>query len=122
MKEANIYRAQRLAHEFNRAYCEHLNDYSQLSWEQAPEWQVESCINGVMYKLENPNSTPAQQHQNWLDVKERDGWVYGEVKDTEKKTHPCFVPYEQLPESQKIKDEIFQMAVDIQKRLEEAEV
>ena len=30
---------------------------------------------------------------------EADGWKYGPVKDPEKKEHPCFVPYDDLPPS-----------------------
>jgi len=29
------------------------------------------------------------------------------VKDTEKKEHPCFVPYAQLPPEQKYKDTLY---------------
>jgi hypothetical protein len=35
------------------------------------------------------------------------GWVYGDEKNPEAKTHPCIVEYHQLPEFQKFKDEIF---------------
>lgn len=34
-------------------------------------------------------------------VKQEAGWTYGAVKDTEKKTTPCLVPYDELPESEK---------------------
>jgi len=44
------------------------------------------------------------------------GWVYGEVKDVEKKTHPCIVPYEQLPVEQQSKDYIFKGIVDAYKK------
>lgn len=39
--------------------------------------------------------------------KRADGWVYREVKDTDKKTHPCMLPYWELPPAQQIKDAIF---------------
>lgn len=29
------------------------------------------------------------------------GWTYGEQRDDELKTHPCLVPYEDLPEVEK---------------------
>lgn len=47
-----------------------------------------------------------------MKEKIEDGWVYGDEKDTEKKTHPCLVPYEELPEFQKKKDALFQAIVD----------
>ena len=39
-------------------------------------------------------------------------WSYGEVKDAEAKTHPCLIPYDQLPEFQKAKDKLFVAIVD----------
>jgi uncharacterized protein YodC (DUF2158 family) len=41
-----------------------------------------------------------------------EGWVYGETKDSEKKTHPCLVSYDELPEFQKKKDALFCAIVD----------
>lgn len=40
-------------------------------------------------------------HEVWAAGRIADGWIYGEVRDDTKKTHPCLVPYEQLPESEK---------------------
>jgi hypothetical protein len=42
-----------------------------------------------------------------LAEKKADGWVYGEVKDPEKKEHPCLVEYEELPKDQQAKDSLF---------------
>ena len=36
-----------------------------------------------------------------------DGWVYGAEKNAELKTHPCLVPYGDLPVEQRVKDELF---------------
>lgn len=97
----------KVAHEVNRAYCESLGDKSQLKWEDAPEWQRKSAINGVEFHLENPNSKPSDSHENWLAEKRADGWKYGPVKDPEKKEHPCFIPYDGLPKEQQVKDHLF---------------
>ena len=40
-------------------------------------------------------------HEVWATGRINDGWTYGETRDDEKKTHPCLVPYEELPESEK---------------------
>lgn len=100
----------RVAHEVNRAYCESLGDTSQPSWEDAPEWQKASVMIGVRLHLDT-DATPKPSHNSWLAAKERDGWVYGEVKDAEAKTHPCMVPYEELPVEQRAKDYIFRGVV-----------
>jgi len=97
----------KVAHEVNRAYCEANGDTSQLIWEQAPEWQRESAVNGVKFHIDAPDAGPAGSHGNWLKEKYADGWVYGEVKDPETKTHPCLVPFDQLPAAQQTKDYLF---------------
>jgi hypothetical protein len=94
-------------HEANRAYCQAIGDNSQTFWEDAPDWQKESARNGVKFHRDNSNSTPADSHNSWLAEKKEQGWKYGTVKDPEKKEHPCFVPYEDLPQSQQAKDYIF---------------
>ena len=40
-------------------------------------------------------------HEVWAQQRINDGWVYGQRRDTESRTHPCLVPYEELPESEK---------------------
>jgi len=94
-------------HAVNKAFCEHLGDTSQPTWEEAPDWQKQSAMNGVRYHLENPDSKPSDSHNNWMSEKKADGWVYGEVKDPEKKEHPCLVEYEELPKDQQAKDSLF---------------
>ena len=97
----------RVAHEVNRAYCQSLGDNSQLPWDDAPEWQRSSAINGVNFHLNNPNAGPDHSHNEWLKEKKETGWKYGHVKDVEAKEHPCFVPYDELPTEQKSKDYLF---------------
>lgn len=97
----------KMCHEVNRAYCEALGDHSQVAWKDAEEWQRESAVDGVIYKLIYPLATPAEQHENWCKAKQADGWIYGPEKDAEKRTHPCLVAYDQLPVAQRAKDHIF---------------
>jgi hypothetical protein len=97
----------KVCHEANRAYCAGLGDNSQPAWNDAPEWQKQSAINGVNHALTAPAAAPSDSHESWLAEKRAAGWKYGPVKDPEKKEHPCFVPYEQLPDEQKRKDTLF---------------
>lgn len=111
MNKSNVYTAcAKAAHAVNKAYCEALGDFSQKEWEQAPTWQTESCIKGVVGVLEHQNS-PSDSHASWLKEKEATGWKYGPVKDEEKKEHPCMVHYDHLPFEQKQKDRLFVAAV-----------
>lgn len=100
-----IQAAARTAHEANRAYCIALGDDSQLPWEDAQPWQRSSALNGVAGVLDG--NTPEESHKSWLTEKERAGWKFGPVKNPEKKEHPCFVPYAELPPEQQKKDALF---------------
>lgn len=103
----------KICHDANRSYCETMDDYSQVPWELAPEWQKESAVNGVLYHQSHPDSKPSDSHENWLKEKLENGWKYGKVKDPEKKEHPCIVPYDELPDAQKKKDLLFLSIVRI---------
>lgn len=43
-------------------------------------------------------------HEVWAQTRISQGWTYGPVRDDERKQHPCLVPYEDLPESEKVYD------------------
>jgi len=101
----------KVCHQVNKAYCMSLGDYSQNHWESAPQWQKDSAINGVKFSIDNPDDGPESSHNNWLKEKVDGGWVYGEVKNEGLKTHPCCVPYNELPTQQKAKDYIFKAIV-----------
>jgi hypothetical protein len=101
----------RVCHEVNRAYCQALGDNSQPKWEDAPDWQRESAMLGVVLHVNNPDAGPQASHQSWMAQKIADGWVYGVEKNAEQKTHPCIVPFDQLPVAQQAKDFIFRSVV-----------
>jgi len=100
-----------VAHEINKAFCESIGDNSQPEWTDAPEWQKSSAIKGVEFHLVNPNASPSASHDSWLKQKQADGWKYGPIKDADKKEHPCFVPYDELPIEQRSKDFLFKQVV-----------
>ena len=97
----------RICHEANRAYCLSIGDNSHPSWDDAPEWQRESAINGVLAIQNGTVCVPSDSHYNWMSQKAADGWVYGPIKDPGKKEHPCMVSYAELPEEQQRKDALF---------------
>lgn len=97
----------RVCHEANRAYCITQGDHSQPRWDEAPDWQRNSAVDGVEAILEGRVRSAEDSHINWLRDKFAAGWVYGPVKDPEKKEHPCCVTYDQLPVEQRRKDALF---------------
>lgn len=106
-----ILNAAETAHEVNRAYCIGIGDFSHESWRIAPEWQKQSAIAGVKSIMKNPEITPEESHNEWMRLKLANGWAYGREKNVYKKTHPCMLPYSELPNEQKVKDELFGLVV-----------
>lgn len=96
-----------LVHDVNKEICETLGDYSQPSWYSLPLRTVKSIYNGIEFLENNPSSDNVASHENWCKFMKLHGWKYGPVKDSKKKEHPCLVPYEDLPNEQKIKDAVF---------------
>ncbi len=97
----------KVVHEANRAYCQTIGDDSQVPWDNAPDWQRSSAVDGIEGILSGRIAHPEQSHESWLAEKQRTGWTYGPVKNAETKEHPCFVPYAELPANQRVKDAIF---------------
>lgn len=110
-EDEQVLKIAKAAHEVNRAYCQSIGDNSQVPWSEAPKWQKESAILGVKLHLDNSGAKPSTSHESWLRQKANDGWKFGEIKDAEKKEHPCMVPFEQLPRDQQAKDYIFRAVV-----------
>lgn len=106
-----ISRIARATHEMNRCWCQLTGDDSQLPWEGAPQWQKDSAMEGVRFLANNPDAPDSATHDSWVRQKLDDGWVYGPEKDADKKTHPCLVPYDDLPAVQRAKDAFFRIVV-----------
>jgi hypothetical protein len=107
----NIEQIAQIAHETNRAYCASIGDTSQPAWADAPQWQRDSALKGVQFHLDahakGETPAPSASHDSWLEEKRAAGWTFGPVKDAEAKQHPCFVPYDELPIEQRLKDYLF---------------
>jgi ryanodine receptor 2 len=43
-------------------------------------------------------------HEVWAETRIAQGWTYGEQRSDELKTHPCLIPYEKLPEEERVYD------------------
>lgn len=112
MNEQQILDIAIVCHEANRSWCHANKDYSQKQWMDAEKWQQDSAIIGVEFKVNNPDAAEDAQHNAWMSNKIAEGWIYGEKKDSIAKTHPCIVPFEQLPEFQQKKDKLFCAIVD----------
>lgn len=98
----------RIAHEVNRAYCKSIGDDSVHEWDLMGIEHKVCLTKGVYFHiLHSDIVTPSLSHETWLKEKDADGWIYGEIKDIEKKEHPCMVNYDQLSLEQRTKSYLF---------------
>ena len=73
-------------------------------WADAPDWMVSATKESVIAVLQDPDMAASTQHEQWMAGKLRDGWTLGAVKDPDAKTHPLLIPFDQLPEVERMKD------------------
>lgn len=99
-------------HEANRIWCQANDDDTQKHWSDAEDWQRDSAIKGVQFRLDNPDAKEDSQHNAWMKDKIEQGWYYGKEKNAELKSHPCIIPFNELPEFQQKKDKLFCAIVD----------
>ena len=101
----------RVVHEAVRAWQAVNGQKPSPHWTRAPAWMRDSTVESVQFTLNNPDAPHSAQHDQWMDQKKADGWVFGPVKDADKKTHPMMKPYEELPDFEKRKDALFKAVV-----------
>jgi hypothetical protein len=61
----------------------------------------------AMQKCALEGTSDTARHDAWVKMHQDSGWVYGEVFDSEKKTHPNLLPWDQLPAAMQSKARIF---------------
>lgn len=79
--------------------------------------RLKSLMTGTKYVLENPATTAEENHNIWMEAKKNQGYTYGEVLDIEKKTHPSMIPFENLSDVEKRKDEMDVLMVKLANQL-----
>lgn len=59
------------------------------------EISLPADLNDLMEKIAE------QVHESWASKRIIEGWKYGKERNDKLKTHPCLVPYSELPEHEK---------------------
>ena len=101
----------RVCHEANRALQRVQEDPApSRSWLFCPADIREGVAEGV--RAARSGTTPRGLWESWKQGKLALGWTYGPEKDPVKKTHPCLTEnYEDLPQGQRDKDQLFLLIV-----------
>jgi hypothetical protein len=70
----------------------------------------EDYVNSLIARIDNLLLNPVsakENHENWMKDRIDQGWKFGKVKSSEKKTHPSLIDYDELPDGEKRKGELF---------------
>lgn len=70
------------------------------------EWPVKHQLGF----LRNPTMTAAENHEMWMKDRLAHGWKWGPVKNEMTREHPDLIPFDELPEIERRKDEMDLMA------------
>lgn len=96
----------RICHEANRALQNANQDpLPSVPWDAESEEIKASTVAGVMAARQG--IMPRESHDRWIKARAAQGWAYGPEKDPVRRTHPNMVRYEDLPESEQVKDRLF---------------
>ena len=106
LERIEIDMAARAAHEVNRSWNNMISSYVDPSWEELSEQAKQTSRNAVIGIVTNDFNAEGT-HTAWVAEKKSQGWTFGEVKDSEKKTHPCLVAWGDLPIEFRVKDELW---------------
>lgn len=88
-------------------------------WADAPDWMISATKESVSAVLQNLDMSASAQHDQWMAAKLRDGWSFGETKDPAAKTHPLLIPFDELPEVERMKDTLINAIVTALANIEE---
>lgn len=62
---------------------------------------VKEKVNAIKFTEKELNTLASYEHKRWCLQKKESGWIYGETKNLQTKTHPSLVAWEMLPEDRK---------------------
>lgn len=97
----------KLVHEAIRHYNTLIGDTTLVAWDETDESTKESTRKGVLFVIQNPETTPSETHAKWVEDRTCEGWSFGDVKNPDTKEHPCLVAYDELPVEHRMKDHLF---------------
>lgn len=100
----------RVCHEANRAVqIINRDGFANKHWPALSKEMRASAEDGVAKA--RAGATAEELHESWCEFKRERGWVFGPEKSEYRRTHPCLVPYADLPEHERIKDTLFHAIV-----------
>jgi hypothetical protein len=109
-----------IAHAANNAYRFVLGEPLNARYDGLLPAQQDAIINAVRAVVDGQIRTPADNHAAWVTDRQRKGWAYGPAQDNAAMLHPNMLPFDELPDAQKFKDNLFMNIVKAFAQIEDA--
>ena len=85
-----------------------------LPWAEREQAFKEQFLAVIEKQCSPARSTSSEElHNDWVQAYLKMGWTYGQAYDRENKTHPDLVPYAELGQLEREKDDVFVALCDI---------
>jgi hypothetical protein len=95
------------AHNVNNVWTKEVGNDTRPEWHTLSQEDKEHYIHAVANAIDSKLESPQEAHKQWSTWMLAQGWEFGEQYDREGKKHPNLRPYDQLPETEKVKDILF---------------
>ena len=97
----------RVCHAANTVLSQINGEGDKDTWEEMSQETKDGVIEEIKRIMQDPNLTGRDIHDGWMATRLADGWVHGDEINTELKTHPNLVEYDELSEIDRKKDDLF---------------
>ena len=106
-KDSKIYDVCKVCHDKNNELMVANGETPRGDWESLDQVDKDLTYKSVKRIIDDRTITAKDIHDEWMTNKESDGWVYGLVKDPVNKTHPLMIPFDEMSDIDKQKDQSF---------------
>lgn len=102
----------RICYDAVRAYSRTIGE-PYVRWDDARPWDQESFADAVVYLLDAPKAEVVDLHGHWLAARMQRGWRHGPDRDVEHRLHPALLPWDDVPERERLKFELVHAIVGV---------
>jgi len=93
-------------HAVNNVLCKN-HGLQIITWEDKSPENQKIVLESITKILEGYLTSPEEAHNNFVEMKMKNGWEYGNEYSTENKTNPRLRDYDELNDFERMKEEFF---------------
>lgn len=106
MKQNKKLKIAKACHNVHNVFCAN-NGMKVIPWDEKATEHHAVVINSIERILSGEVESPEDAHENFVRLKEDFGWEYGPEYSTKNKTNPRLCDWEELPQVERMKEELF---------------